>query len=56
MITLSKETFTEFKEKNLFIRHLIAELMPLLDEQGRKHYQEFFKYSERLEKRLSYEG
>ena len=32
MIILSKKTFKDFKEKNLHIRHLIAKLMPLLDD------------------------
>ena len=49
---IKKENFEEFKNKNLKIRHLIADLMPMLDETTCKRYQEFFKYSENLEKRL----
>lgn len=50
--TVTKNDFETFKEKNLKIRWLIAELMPYLQDNELKTYQKFFKYSENLEKRL----
>ena len=54
-MNIKKEKFEEFKKKNLEIRWLIADLMPMLEEKTLKRYQEFFKYSENLEKRLIFE-
>ena len=54
-MNIKKENFEEFKNINLEIRHLISDLMPILDEKTLKRYQEFFKYSENLEKRLMFE-
>ena len=54
-MNIKKENFEEFKNINLKIRHLISDLMPMLDEKTLKRYQEFFKYSENLEKRLMFE-
>ena len=54
-MNIKKENFEQFKNINLEIRHLIADLMPMLDEKTLKRYQEFFKYSENLEKRLMFE-
>ena len=54
-MNIKKENFEEFKNKNLEIRHLISDLMPMLDKTTLKRYQEFFKYSENLDKRLIFE-
>lgn len=41
----------EFLQKNLEIRWAIAEMLPMLDAKALKKYQEFFRYTEKLEKR-----
>lgn len=54
-MNIKKENFKNFKNKNLEIRHLICDLIPMLDETTSKRYKEFFKYSENLDKRLIFE-
>lgn len=53
---LNINDFELFTTKNLKIRHLIADLLPLMDDNERKRYLEFFRYTERLEKRTKYKG
>lgn len=54
MYNLKKIDFETFKKKNLAIRHNIADILPFLSDSDLKKYQDFFKYSENLEKRVFY--
>lgn len=44
--------FKHMLETNLTIRHHIASLLPYLKESDLKRYQEFFRYTERLDKKI----
>lgn len=50
--TVNTPTFKHMIETNLTIRHHIASLLPYLKESDLKRYQEFFRYTERLDKKI----
>ena len=51
---LSKLEHINVTNKNLQIRHLIADLLPIISGQDREKYREFFTFTEKLEKRIYY--
>lgn len=51
----TSDRFTDFKEKNLSIRHNIADILNILPQisgPDRQKFEEFFKFTEKLEKRV----
>ena len=47
--------YTDFKEKNLSIRHNIADILNILPQisgPDKQKFEEFFKFTEKLEKRI----
>ena len=46
------QTMVDMLSVNLKIRHYIADMLPYLEDSDRERYQEFFRYTERLDKRI----
>lgn len=50
----SKTEYTRILNKNLEIRHNLADIMTYLAGKDLEKYQEFFKFTEKLEKRFTF--